>query len=174
MMRTGDTRRRPGARGARREELTAAVAGKLDEMERNPDIVVLAARLGLRQVRYRTFVRPAMPPRPAAKEPDPPTAMAAPIEPPPEAPPAPTVFQPAPASQVPMPPVAAAPPVLWPFPAPTTPAAAAAPPVVFPLLAQALVHPAAEQQASGAGPAAAQPFLNLRHAVLGAAGQAKH
>lgn len=136
--------------------------------ERDPDIVSLAARLRLRGLTYRTFSRPPMaPPAPM------PETLA----------PAPTVQMPetlAPAPPAPMPVILASPPpppmpvTLAPTQAVTT-AAIPAPEVAirFPLLVQALARPS--EPASSVPPAsAALPFLNLRHAVLGAGSDTGH
>lgn len=123
-------------------------------MERDPDIAALAARLGLRRLAYRSFVRPVLvrptvvaePSVPAMVSP-PPEAMAA-AQPPVIAVPAVNApampFAPAPASSPPIPP------------------AAAQPVPHFPLLAQALARGGT---AAADVPAAAQPFLNLRRAI---------
>jgi hypothetical protein len=165
MMRTADRHLHPAAAGARRDE--AAVAGRTDEMKRNPDVVALAARLGLRNLTYRTFARPPMPQRPAAPEPAPPVVEAEPV-----ATPALDELPPRAAAAAPGPVFHAAPAAPYQPPAAPMPAVAAAPPVVFPLLVQALARPGAGAP-DAAGAAAAQPYLNLRHAVQGAAGQAE-
>lgn len=126
--------------------------------ERDPDIAVLATRLGLRQLNYRTFERPTFP-EPVAAAPDDPV----------EAPPA-AMMDAAPEPAMPVrPPQPVMPPPMITAPMPTV---AMAPPMQFPLLVQALSHRAALPQAST--PGSAQPFLNLRHVIAETSHQAEH
>lgn len=108
----------------------------------DPDIASLAARLGVKGLRYTSFARPL--PRVAAAAPAPP-AVAAPappgVQPPREAAPPPP-FQPAMLTPVRAAPVAAAP---------------------FPLISEALA--AARGASDPALPAAARPFAGLAAAV---------
>jgi hypothetical protein len=133
-------------------------------MERDPDIAALASRLGLRQLKYRTFERPAMP-EPVARAAEPPT------EAPPAAPeaPAPAQLAPEPEPLVAVRPAQPfIPPPIVAAPQPT----AAVAPMQFPLLQQALSRQPAAAQAAMAP--AAQPFLNLRHVIAETSRQAEH
>ena len=139
-------------------------------MEREPDIVALAARLGLRRLTYRTFARPVLASPVVVAKPD------VPVVPAQDAPP------PAPFAAAPSPVIAAAPPVIAaaaaasaPVPMPVAgapaPRAVPEPAPYFPLLAQALAQGNA---AAAFVPAAAEPFLNLRRAVAGPLDSPEH
>ncbi|GGJ22387.1 hypothetical protein [Neoroseomonas lacus] len=140
--------------------------------ERDPDIAVLATRLGLRQLNYRTFERPTFPESVAAAPDDPVEAPPAAImdaEPEPAMPVRPPQpVMPPPMVTAPMPMVAMAPPIVT---APM-PMVAMAPPMQFPLLVQALSHRAAPPQANA--PGSAQPFLTLRHVIAETSHQAEY
>lgn len=159
----------------------------------DPDIAALAARLGLRGLRYRSFARapawaaartakddPARDAAPAAAEPQPAavaTWPAAAVPPPADAPrpaaaaslpavePPPLPIEPLPAAAAPF---AAVPPFTV---APREPASLPAAPPQFPLLADALAR-AAGQSPPDPVPDAARPFAALRLAVARSGGAA--
>lgn len=153
----------------------------------DPDIAALAARLGLRGLRYRSFARapawvaartakddPARDAAPAAAEPQPAAVATWPAA----AVPPPAAAASLPAVEPPPPPIEPLPTAAAPFAAvppftvaPREPASLPAAPPQFPLLADALAR-AAGQSPPDPVPDAARPFAALRLAVARSGGAA--
>lgn len=145
----------------------------------DPDIAALAKRLGLRGLRYRSFVPAPMPESPPAAAVPEVAEEAAPIAATEQDAPASVApaWQPLPAAAAPAPPQVAPPPQAWQPPplvaTPSPPAVSPAPPpppaasaAAFPLLGTALALAAQRPlPVPDAVPEAARPFAALRFAV---------